>query len=142
MQVACGEITALSPTTRSKITNGSRLLYGIDGRSAAARRYRDLISDLIREHGGAKAMSTVDLGLIRQAAAITLQAELLQARIVRGEVVSADELIRLSSEARRILSSLRKRVPPVRPPTLAEYLTARAVVAEGAEEEPGPGEAT
>ena len=95
---------------RSAVSNGSKLLANVDGRSATARRYRDLISDLLRE-GGEGALSAAEFGLVRQAAAITLQAELLQARIVRGEAVSAGALIRLSSEARRILASLRERAP-------------------------------
>ena len=100
---------ASAPRVRSRVTNGSKLLTGIDGRSATARRFRDLIADYAREHGGNAALSTAELGMVRQAAAITLRAEQLQAAIVRGEPVLADELIRLSSEARRILSSLRRR---------------------------------
>jgi hypothetical protein len=49
----------------------------------------------VREHGGGSALSTGELGLVRQTAAITLRAEQLQAAIVRGEPVLADELIRL-----------------------------------------------
>jgi hypothetical protein len=105
-----------SAFVRSKVSNRSNLLAGIDGRSATARRFRDLIADLSREYCGEGALSTAEFGLIRQAAAMTLQAELLQARIVRGEAVNADELIRLSSEARRIMTNLRKRTRPTRIP--------------------------
>ena len=38
-----------------------------------------------------------------------LRAEQLQAEIVRGEAVDADTLIRLSSEARRMFATVRKR---------------------------------
>jgi hypothetical protein len=104
------------------VTNGSKLLTGIDGRSATARRFRDLIADYAREHGGNAALSTAELGMVRQAAAITLRAEQLQAAIVRGEPVLADELIRLSSEARRILSSLRRQHSRKTPLSLREHL--------------------
>jgi hypothetical protein len=90
------------------VTNGSVLLEGIDGRSAKARRYRDLVGELVSEHGGA--LSTPERALIRQAAALMLRAEELQAAIVRGEPVDEDKLIRLSSEARRVLSRLKR--PP------------------------------
>jgi hypothetical protein len=96
-------------TARSAVTNGSQLLGGVDMRSATARRFRDLVTELAREHGGE--LSVVELGLIRSAAALTVKAEELQAGIVRGDAVDVDELVRLSSEARRVLQSLRKRAP-------------------------------
>ncbi len=108
-------------TTRAKVSNGSKLLAGVDGRSSAARRFRDLTADLAHEFS--VDLSTAELGLVRQAAALTLRAELLQAAIVRGEPVNADELIRLSSEARRILASLRKRPKAVQRTSLAEHIT-------------------
>ena len=120
MQPVVPAITSGSRTNRSRITNGTRLLAGVDGRSATARRFRDLIVDLVAEVGDG--LSTSEFGLIRQAAAMTLHAELLQASIVRGEAVSADELIRLSSEARRILASLRRRGPAKSRSGVAEYL--------------------
>jgi hypothetical protein len=123
MQVDVADIAAALPANRSKVTNRSKLLTGIDGRSATARRFRDLIADFAREHGGSSALSTAELGMMRQAAAITLRAEQLQAAIVRGEPVLADELIRLSSEARRILSSVRRQHSRKVPPTLQEHLT-------------------
>ncbi len=61
--------------------------------------------------------------MIRQAATL-LGAEQLQAAVVAGLPVDADELIRLSSEARRILAGLQRRSSVTEPqePTLAEYL--------------------
>jgi hypothetical protein len=125
MHVQAAHAAEISLTNRSKVTNGSKLLTGIDGRSATARRFRDLSADFAREHGGGSALSPAELGMVRQAAAITLRAEQLQAAIVRGEPVLADELIRLSSEARRILSGLRRRHSQKAPPTLTEYLAGK-----------------
>lgn len=121
-----------SPTTRAKVTNGTQLLAGVDGRSATARRFRDLIAELTPEAGGGEGLSAAECSSIRQAAAMMLRAEQLQAGIVRGEAVDADTLIRLSSEARRILASVRKRVrPAAAPPSPAEYLTRRAAERAG-----------
>jgi hypothetical protein len=117
---------AVPSRQRSRLTNNSTLALGTDGRTATARRFRDLITNLISEHGGEAALSTVQLGAIRQAAAINLHLERLQAAIVRGEVVDADALIRLSSESRRILGSLRKHASPTAAPSLAEHLASRA----------------
>jgi hypothetical protein len=66
-----------------------------------------------------------DRSLIKQAAAIALQVERRQERIVKGEDVAADEVIRLSSEHRRILGSLKgaKKRKREQPNHLLEYLS-------------------
>jgi hypothetical protein len=115
---------AAAPRTRSMVTNRSKLISGVDGRSSVARRFRDLIADCVRECGNV-ALSPAELGMVRQAAAIMLRGEQLQAAIVLGQPVLADELIRLSSEARRILSSLRRRHSQKAPTlSLREHLAA------------------
>jgi hypothetical protein len=130
MQVDAAHIAASSPANRSKVTNRSKLLRGIDGRSATARRFRDLIADYAREHGGSADLSPAELGMVRQAAAITLRAEQLQAAICRGELVLTDELVRLGSEARRMLATVsrRRRMQQQQkgPPTLREHLASTA----------------
>jgi hypothetical protein len=98
------------PYARSKLTNGSRLLLGIDGRSSYARRYRDLIGELTREFGGKAVLTLSDYALIRQASSLMLRCEQMQACVVRDEPVNEDRLIRLSSEARRILLAVKRKV--------------------------------
>lgn len=99
-------VTAL-PTTRSKVSNGTRLLANVDLRSSSARRFRDLVRSFEAELGGQ--LSELERGMVKQAAALSLKTEQMQEAIVRGDTVDSDALIRLSSEARRILTSLRKR---------------------------------
>jgi hypothetical protein len=111
-------------TTRSKLTNGRKLLFGIDGRSAVARRYRDIVRDLTTEAGGASGLA--ESSTVRQCAAIMLRAELLQSAIVAGEDVDNDILIRLSSEVRRLMASLRKQSQPRAHIPLRERLAAEA----------------
>ena len=109
MFVDTGEVIVKSPRIRSAVSNGTRLLVGVDGRSALARRFRDLIAELTAEAGGREGLSAAECSAIRQAAAMMLRAEQVQAAIVKGEFVDNDELIRLSGEARRVLAALRKR---------------------------------
>jgi hypothetical protein len=98
-------------TARSRVTNGWPFPEGTDGRSSTARRYRDLISELTREHeqGGERALTGTDLALVRQCAGLMVRCEQEQSRIVRGESANEDALIRMSGEVRRILSALRRR---------------------------------
>jgi len=114
-------------TTRSAISNGSRILEGVDGRSASARRFKDLVENFSRDLGGVDRLSEAEQSLIRQAASLTMRGEQLQAAIVRGEVVDPDELIRLSNTARRCLEGIQRREQPK--PSLAEHLAKRGAVA-------------
>jgi hypothetical protein len=118
--------TVVSKTNRSAISNRSRLLDSVDGRSATARRFRDICRAYEIELGGP--VSELERDLIRQAAGLTLRSEQMQARIVRGEIVDNDLLIRLSSTARRVLETIsakaaqRKSIPAV---TLADHIERR-----------------
>ena len=106
---------------RAKISNGSCWLPGVDGRSAGARRFRDLSKAFAAELGGLAVLSEPERALVRQAAGLTLQTERLQVAIAKGEKIDPDELIRLSSEARRALNGTRKREQP-KAASFSEYL--------------------
>lgn len=93
-----------SVTNKSRVTNGRWILDGVDNRSPQARRFRDLCVAYASEVGTDP--SEVEKGLIRQAAAMTLRAEALQVAIVRGEPIPADEVIRITTEARSALQSI------------------------------------
>jgi hypothetical protein len=110
-----------SLTNRRKVTNGTRLLEGVDGRSPTARRYKDLVESFAHDLGGLAELSEVDRSLVRQAASLTLHAEQLQAAIVQGRDVDPDELIRLSNTSRRLLASIKRR-EPAKAKTLADHL--------------------
>jgi hypothetical protein len=86
---------------RSAVTNGRALLAGVDGRSRAARRYRDLVADYTRQTDGRNA------DLVRQLASLILQRELLDAQAVRGEPVDALHLVRLCNSISRTLGRLK-----------------------------------
>ena len=91
---------------RSRHTPSGIELPRTDGRTVAAKRYRALVQQFSLELGGG-ALSAVDAGLIRQAAAIMLQVEKMQAHIVDGLDVDPDLIIRLTSEHRRLLEILK-----------------------------------
>jgi hypothetical protein len=126
MQHARDTLANSCATTRSKVSNGTRLLQDVDGRSSSARRFRDLVRAYEAEVGGN--LTEVERGLVRQAAALTFKAEKLQSDLVNGNPVDGDQLIRLTGTAKRILSALgekaSKRKPPA--PTLQDHLARRA----------------
>jgi len=116
--------SARKPEARSRITNGKELLANIDGRSTEARRYRDLCFSYADDCGGASALTEVQRALVRQAAALTVQSEKLQAAMIRGELVSDEQQTRVANALGRTLNRLgRKRAPTKL--SVAEYLAAR-----------------
>lgn len=106
---ARAEDTTPSATARSAVTNGTRLLAGVDGRSAIARRYRDLYLAFADELGGLAALSAADLTLVRATTACALRAEHLQAEIVRGAAIDSNELVRLNNSLARSITALRRK---------------------------------
>jgi hypothetical protein len=116
----------LRANSRDKVSNRTRLLpAGIDMRSATGRRYRELVRSYRSELG--RDLSDVDEALVKQAASLTLAAERLSTDVVKGAVIDSDALVRISSEARRILAVLRakaskaKAARPAWSPLLARH---------------------
>lgn len=134
MSVAHTVLAKPSTTNRSRVTNGSVVLSGIDGRSSSARRFRDLIEALTLE---APVPMTEAMRLqIRAAASMQAHVEDLTARMIRGEPVSSEEMTRATNGAIRALATLSRRAPARKRPSaagLTSYLSGRPAVSEAAE---------
>jgi hypothetical protein len=72
---------------RAKVSNGTRVLAGVDMRSVEGRRYLDLVASFAADLGGPDHLTETMKALIRSAAASVMASEALQAKIVRGEVL-------------------------------------------------------
>jgi hypothetical protein len=103
----------------------------LDGRTVSARRYRQLVESFESEIGNN--LSAADVSLVRQAASLTLAAEALQADIGAGKPVDTDALVRVSSEARRVLGMLHSKADKAKPAgqTLADYIAQKYAKADG-----------
>jgi hypothetical protein len=123
MNLTRKSVATPTATSRSEVSNGTRLLQNVDGRSSSARRFRDLVSAFEQEVGGV--LTEADRGLIRQAASLQLKGEMLQAALVRGEDVDADQIIRIAGTSRRILSSIAGKAAKNKPagPTIDELFS-------------------
>ena len=105
------------------MTNHKDLLPGLDGRSASARRFRDLVNAFVADMGGLDCCSEIKLGLVRRLAATTVQAEMLEARMVNGEAIDVSQLCTLASTTVRISQrlGLERRTRDVTPPLPLDY---------------------
>lgn len=121
-----------SPTARSAVSNGSRLLQGVDGRSASARRFRDLVREFTAELGGDTIMTEPMRAMVRQASAVTVEAERMQATIIRGEPVDTEQLVRVTNTLSRIMNGLKAKAKASKAgqrTDLSEYLRLKAEAA-------------
>jgi hypothetical protein len=97
-------IAERSPASRSMVANRPLMTRGVDGRTASARRFRDIAQSLIDDLGGA--VSESQMLLVKQAAMVTLRVEKLQAEIVSGGDADPELIIRLSNTQTRSLQEL------------------------------------
>lgn len=121
-------LVATANKRRPRHTRAGIELPRADGRTLAAKRYRVLVDAYGEEFGGS--LTEAEKALIQQVATLQLRIEQLQAEVVQGRDVDADDrLIRLSSEHRRLLGALRGKAESRKvagPTALQEYLAARA----------------
>lgn len=95
----------ISPHIRTRVGNGTALLAGIDGRSAGARRYREVLSGLCEEITNRKRPATMaEQMLARRAAFITIWCEDAEAKMARGEAVDIKEFTEATNTLRRTLT--------------------------------------
>jgi hypothetical protein len=111
-------------STSSKVTNGSKLfLPGVDGRSAIARRTRDIFDAICGDLGGQDTLSEAQTQLVRRASWISIQCEELESRGVQGERIDLELFGRLTDRLGRTLQRLGlKRVPRDVTPNVDDYI--------------------
>ena len=130
-----GRVTRPSLRQRSRLSNNAGLLScEADGRTAIARRFRDLTNAIIQDSGGAHGLAEARLQLIRRFAASAVIAEAMEAKLANGENIDiaahatlCSVLVRLSTRI-GINRTAREIVP-----TLGEYLRSKATDSEAAE---------
>ena len=114
---------------RSKITNGTRLLPSVDGRSLWARRLRDLINLYQSDRGGPDMLTTAEQSIIRRISTLQVELEHLEMRFAGNGEATPDELIlygRTANTLRRLTETIGiERRPRDVTPSLDQYLANR-----------------
>jgi hypothetical protein len=128
------ELPGTKPTHRSRISNGSALLAGVDGRSIWARRLRDLIELHVLDLGGTDNVTAAERSIVRRAATLTVELERMEAVFaVAGEATpdALDLYSRTAGNLRRLLESvgLQRRARDITP-DLSDYVAANSAEGE------------
>jgi hypothetical protein len=110
------------PRSRSRVTNAVELLANIDGRSALARRYRDILAQVIADQGDT-GISETQMQLIRRFCASAIMAEAIEAELVEGRKVNIKKHALLSSTMVRLANKIGVQIQAKTiGPSLAGYL--------------------
>jgi hypothetical protein len=118
-------IARLKPEARSRISNGSAtFLPGTDGRSAIARRWRDIAQALASDLGGDP--SEAQALIARRAASLAVWCEQCEAGLAQGGALDIMQFTTATNALRRLLADLglERRAREITP-TLAEYLQSK-----------------
>jgi hypothetical protein len=118
---------------KSRTTNGSQLLPGVDGRSAWVRRCKDIINLHVSDLGGIENCSAAEYSIVRRASVLTVELERLEATFANAGEADAnvlDQYARVAANLRRLLEAigLRRRPKDISVPTFDEI--AREIEAE------------
>lgn len=107
---------------RAIMTNDPRRLNGIDMRTSAGRRYRDIVDQIAAEFGPINPIA------LRELAGLRYTLEQTQAAVVAGDARARSDLVRVSNLIARHELSLREAklaLPASTPASLHERLAAR-----------------
>jgi hypothetical protein len=126
--VACRPVDApeVAPRKgRSRVTNGSVLIPGVDGRSPWIRRCKDIIASHISDLGGIDNCSAAERSIVRRASVMTVELERLEAKFAKAGEADANELdqyARVAANLRRLLEAvgLQRRPKDISVPTLSD----------------------
>jgi hypothetical protein len=122
MSAESSTVTAQTPVRKRR--SHRKAPKPFDGRRAIGRRVRQLV-DVFRTRIGPDADDPVTSTAIRRCAETVALSEDLRARMLRGEAVSADDVLRTTRAADALTRRLhldRHKAQPT--PTLADYLRA------------------
>src|SRR5262249_37408109 len=94
---------------RSALTNGRRLLAGVDGRNQWVRRCKDVIRAHLVDLGGADNASAAEHSIIRRCAVLTTELERLEVRFALANAANPEDLqlyVTASNSLRRLLEAI------------------------------------
>jgi hypothetical protein len=94
---------------RSRVSNGSALLPGVDGRSHWVRRCKDVMAAHLSDLGGLDNCSAAEHSIVRRAAVLTTELEVLEVRFAKAGEASSFDLEtyqRCANSLRRLLEAI------------------------------------
>lgn len=118
-------IAELPPKLRSRVGNGRDLLPNIDGRSAPARRAKEIQWSIIGDLGGAEQLSETRLQLVRRFAMAVVMVEQIEAQLIEGGTIDIEQHAKLSATLVKLSQRIGLGRHAKTIPSLQEYLASK-----------------
>lgn len=114
-----------SPFNATRVGTGRAILPGVDGRSAGARRYREIVHQLESDAGGDP--SGAQQAIIRRAATLAVWCEQTEADFANGGDLDIQSFTTATNALRRLLADLglERRARDITP-SLRDYIAGKA----------------
>lgn len=124
------DITTMPATARSRVSNGSSILAGVDGRSATYRRYRDILAVVVSE-AFPDGPTEVQMQLARRFAQLSAWSEAQEAAAANGEEIDIAKYTTTTNSLKRVAETigLKRAMKPVNGDRLARLMGVRDVEA-------------
>lgn len=116
----------VSKSNRARLTNKVAALLAGDGRLPLPRLYRDIITGIALDLGGADRLSTVKLALIRRFAGLVILAEHYESDLLQGKKVDLSVLSHIDLTLTRLASRIGLDRTAKTVPTLKDYIEGKA----------------
>ncbi len=115
-------------SSRSAVANGSRLHAAeVDGRSVEARRFRDVLSEILSDLGGSEGLSEGQRQLARRGAMLSVRGEMMEAEAVKTGEIDLAAYGSLTDQLGRLFNRLGlKRVARDATPSIADIIARHA----------------
>jgi hypothetical protein len=97
---------AKPPRCRSAVSNGSRLFVERPGNTAWARRFADVLAEIISDLGGSDRLSEGQRQLARRCATIAIACERMEGEAAAGEKIDLDAFGQLTDRLGRAFQRL------------------------------------
>jgi hypothetical protein len=109
-------------TARSAVTNGSRLHVVRPGDTAWARRFSDVLAEIISDLGGAQGLSEGQRQLARRCATLACECERMEGITAAGGTIDIDSYGMMTDRLGRAFGrlGLRRQSRDITPPSLAD----------------------
>jgi hypothetical protein len=116
--------TTVRPRTmRSRVTNGKALFVEADGRGPWARRWRDVLAEIISDLGGHDGLSEGQRQLARRCATIAIACEKMEGEAAQGAEIDLETYGTLTDRLGRCFQrlGLRRQSRDITPPDPLQY---------------------
>jgi len=135
------ETTTTTPRRRrSAVTTGRRRFVDLgNGGTVWGRRHADLVAGHVADRGGADLLSDAEVSIIKRAASLECELELMEGKLSLSEPIDLDLFQRTSNSLRRLLETigLKRTARLVENPIVAEFNRKEAIrLAQYANAEP------